>query len=61
MTKRRTVEQFLEDRNALLKAGKVYAYERLLDAYGVVGETKQELMEEFKREAEMVLRSSGRL
>jgi vacuolar-type H+-ATPase subunit H len=61
MAKRRSVEKFIEDRNALLKAAKVRAYEHLLDTYGVTGEKKQELMEEFKREAEMILRSSVRL
>jgi hypothetical protein len=59
MTKRRSVESFIADRNRLVKEGKVYDYERLLDKFGVTGEQKVELMEQFKRDAEAVLRSSG--
>jgi hypothetical protein len=61
MDKRRSVEEFVKARNQFLQQGKVNKYAELLDAYEVDEKLKQELMEEFKRDAEMILRSSTRL
>jgi hypothetical protein len=61
MAKRRSVEEFQEAYREFLEQGKVNAYSALLDAYGVEGELKKELIEQFKRDAEMILRSSLRL
>lgn len=61
MAKRRSVEQFQEARREFLEKGKVKEYEKLLDAYGIEGDLKKSLLEEFKRDAEMILRSSLRL
>jgi hypothetical protein len=61
MAKRRSVEEFAEARREFLEQGKVREYEKLLDVYGIEEELKKSLMEEFKRDAEMILRSSLRI
>jgi hypothetical protein len=60
MNKRRSVQEFIEQYEALVHVGRVRGYEQLLDKYGIVGEKKRELVEQFKRDAEFLLRSSGR-
>jgi hypothetical protein len=59
MAKRRSIEEFQRTYADLVSRGKVREFEMFLDKYKLPAEEKRAVMERFKRDAEMVLRSSG--
>ncbi|HEX3660075.1 MAG TPA: hypothetical protein VHU89_01505 [Acidobacteriaceae bacterium] len=60
MAKRRSVEDFSVVYSRLVKLGKLREFEAYLEKYKFTEAQKRIALDQFKRDAEMVLRSSGR-
>ena len=58
MAKRRSVEEFRLQYKVLSERGKLREFEQFLDAYEVPSEVRQQLVEQFKRDAANALRQS---